>query len=200
MTESRTKSSGAARPGGGRAARAREEPMTVRALRDGRYVVETEGGTYVVDLRERSCTCPDHSIRGTRCKHLRRVAIEVTTGAIPAPEERRGVCAVCGTAILVARTEGGPHCCDRHRLVAGDLVRDRELGGLLVVDRWTGDRADDHRTEEGRLVADYATNVAYGRHEPVVEAAYVDDVERSGLDDARRYAFPTSRLVPVDPS
>lgn len=29
----------------------------------------TGGETYTVDLRERTCTCPDHRIRGVACKH-----------------------------------------------------------------------------------------------------------------------------------
>ncbi|OYR74477.1 hypothetical protein DJ71_19235, partial [Halorubrum sp. E3] len=62
--------------------------MTVRPLRDRRYVVETDGGTYVVALDAGTCTCPDHAIRGSRCKHLRRVAMEVTAGTVPAPDER----------------------------------------------------------------------------------------------------------------
>jgi hypothetical protein len=52
----------------GRARRARIEPMAVRPLRDGRYVVETDGGTYVVDLEAADCTCPDHAIRDVRCE------------------------------------------------------------------------------------------------------------------------------------
>lgn len=42
------------------------------------YDVRTEsGGEYVVDLREPACTCPDFRYRDRRCKHLRRVALEV---------------------------------------------------------------------------------------------------------------------------
>lgn len=36
--------------------------MTIRPLRDRRYVVETDGGTYVVALDAGTCTCPDHAI------------------------------------------------------------------------------------------------------------------------------------------
>jgi hypothetical protein len=171
--------------------------MTVRPLRDGRYVVETAGGTYVVALDEATCTCPDHAIRGARCKHLRRVAMEVTAGRVPAPDERTGACAVCGAALFVPRTADGPRLCDRHERSPGDVVRDRETGGLLVVRETTTERADAHRTGEGRLVADYPTNAAYGAHEPVVIAVYL----AAGREetDPRRYAFPASRLVPVDP-
>jgi hypothetical protein len=173
--------------------------MTVRSLRDGRYVVETEGGTYVVDPDARDCTCPDHAIRGARCKHLRRVAIEVTGGRTPAPDRRASACAVCGERLFAPRHDPGPHLCARHALAPGDLVRDRERGGLLVVVEATGERADEHRTEEGRPVADYATNVDYGAHEPVVRAVYLDGLRPdAGVARARRYAFPASRLVPAD--
>jgi hypothetical protein len=63
--------------------------MAVRPLGDGRYTVESErGATYVVDLDARRCSCPDHEIRGVRCKHMRRVAIEITEGRLPAPDEQ----------------------------------------------------------------------------------------------------------------
>ena len=173
----------------GRARRARIEPMTVRPLRDRRYVVETDGGTYVVDLERRSCTCPDHALRGARCKHLRRVAIEITEGRIPAPHERPTVCAVCGRETFVPLDATGPQLCDRHTFVPGDVVTDRETGSALVVGAVTDRRADAVETREGRLVADYETNRHYGRHEPVVEAVYLDD-----RPPRRRYRFPASRL------
>ncbi|MFB6080999.1 MAG: SWIM zinc finger family protein [Haloferacaceae archaeon] len=179
-----------------RSERARVEPMTVRPLRDGRYVVETDGGTYVVDLVSRTCTCPDHAIRGARCKHLRRVAMEVTAGRVPAPDRRTSACAVCGERLFVPMAARGPQLCARHERAPGDVVRDRETGGLLVVSETTTERADEHRTGEGRLVADYPTNADYGAHEPVVLAVYLAAADD---DEPRRYAFPASRLVPVDP-
>ncbi|MFB6304251.1 MAG: SWIM zinc finger family protein [Haloferacaceae archaeon] len=181
-------------PENGRAERARTEPMTVRPLRDGRYVVETEGGTYVVDLEDRTCTCPDHAIRGARCKHLRRVALDVTADRLPAPDERASACAVCGRRLFVPIHADGPRLCDRHDHAPGDVVRDRETGGLLLVVETTDERADEHRTEEDRLVAEYPTNEDYGDHEPVVLAVYL----ASTGDDPRRYAFPASRLTAVD--
>ncbi|WP_435074000.1 SWIM zinc finger family protein [Halorubrum sp. HHNYT27] len=182
----------------GRSARAVTEEMTVRPLRDRRYVVETDGGTYVVALDAGTCTCPDHAIRGFRCKHLRRVAMEVTAGSIPAPNERVGVCAVCGAETFVPLDAGRSHLCARHDFEPGDLVRDRETDERVVVVAVTTDRADAYRTEEGRLVDEYATNAAYGAHEPVVEAVYVDAIRPGrGITDCKRYAFPASRLVRV---
>jgi hypothetical protein len=174
--------------------------MAVRPLRDGRYVVETDGGTYVVDLEARTCTCPDHAIRGARCKHLRRVAIEVTERLVPAPDQRRATCAVCGRETFVPRTDPGPHLCPRHDRVPGDVVRDRETGSPLVVVTRRRGRADEVRTREGRPVADYPTNGDYGRHEPVFDCVYLADARLVGdaIDptDARRYSFPASRLCP----
>ncbi|WP_136589895.1 SWIM zinc finger family protein [Salinigranum halophilum] len=173
----------------GRALRARTEPMTVRPLRDRRYVVETDGGTYVVDIERRTCTCPDHVIRGARCKHLRRVAIEVTERRVPAPDERPGVCAVCGRETFVPFDSTGARLCDRHRHRPGDVVTDRETESALLVVGVTTDRADAVETAEGRLVADYESNRHYGGHEPVVDAVYLED-----RAPRKRYRFPASRL------
>jgi hypothetical protein len=166
--------------------------MTVRPLRDRRYVVETEGGTYVVDLDRRTCTCPDHAIRGSRCKHLRRVAIEVTERRVPGPDERPAVCAVCGRETFVPFDSTGAQLCDRHAHRPGDVVTDRETGSALLVVGVTTDRADAVETREGRLVADYESNRHYGGHEPVVDAVYLEDRE-----PRRRYQFPASRLRSV---
>jgi len=170
--------------------------MAVRPLRDGRYAVETEGGTYVVDLDAHTCTCPDHQLRHARCKHLRRVAFEVTERLVPPPGKRTAVCAVCGGRTFVPTAFRGPALCPRHDHRPGDLVRDRETGKRLIVVAATGERADRVETEEGRLVADYPTNADYGAHEPVFRAVYLDSLRREG--DVRRYAFPASRLQRVD--
>jgi hypothetical protein len=172
--------------------------MLVRALRDDRYVVETEHGTYVVDLDGRNCTCPDHAIRGSRCKHLRRVAIEVTEGRVPPPGKRTAVCAVCGTNVFVPVGPRGPTLCETHLLRPGDLVRDKETKQLLVVTEVTDERADEYLTEERTAIAEYRSNAEYGDHEPVVEAVYLDALEttdgRLSREGAKRYGFPASRL------
>jgi hypothetical protein len=183
--------------------------MTVWALRDGRYLVDTDGGRYVVDAGRASCTCPDSAVRGARCKHVRRVALAVDSGVVPAPHERERTCAVCGGPAFVARdaAAGSPALCPRHDHAPGSLVADRETGKSLVVVAAAGQRADEARTVEGRVVADYDTNAAYGRHEPVIAARYVDTrTETGGCDDrdrpapaGRRYLFPASRLRPIDP-
>ncbi|WP_246403978.1 SWIM zinc finger family protein [Halobellus ruber] len=173
--------------------------MTVWPLRDGRYLVAREGRTYVVDAERATCTCPDSTIRGARCKHVRRVAIEIDAGTVPAPDERERPCAVCGGPAFVAADADGPALCARHDHAPGDLVADRETGNLLVVASATGRRADDVRTDENRLVADYDTNAAYGRHEPVFAARYVDALPgRRAAAPGRTYLFPASRLRPVE--
>ena len=181
----------------GRARRARVEPMAVRPLRDGRYAVETAGGTYVVDLDAGTCTCPDHQLRGARCKHRRRVALEVTERLVPPPGQRTAVCAVCGGRTFVPTAFDGPALCARHDHQPGELVRDRETGDRLIVVAATGERADHVETAEGRLVADYPTNADYGPHEPVFRAVYLDSLRRDG--DVKRYAFPASRLQRIEP-
>ncbi|MEF8781400.1 MAG: SWIM zinc finger family protein [Haloferacaceae archaeon] len=183
----------------GRTHRALTEEMTIRPLRDGRYVVETDGGTYVVDLEGATCTCPDHAIRGEYCKHLRRVAFEVAAESLPAPDERRGACAVCGRELFVPRREAGSYLCDEHRPAVGEVVRDRESGSLLVVVAVTTERADSFETDEGRVVADYPTNADYGAHEPVVRAVYASGLAPDrDVDDLNPYGFPASRIVRLD--
>ncbi|MFC7204929.1 SWIM zinc finger family protein [Haloferax namakaokahaiae] len=186
----------------GRARRARTEPMAVRPLRDGRYVVETDGGTYVVDIDARTCTCPDNAIRHARCKHLRRVAIEITLGEVPLPGEKSATCAVCGSRTFVPMDFHGPALCADHEHRPGDLVRDRETGGLLVVMRRLHTRADETPTPTGKLVSEYETNEEYGDHEPVFEAVYLESIRATAnldaLEHQRAYRFPASRLRRVE--
>jgi hypothetical protein len=175
--------------------------MAVRPLRDDRYVVETAGGTYVVDAESETCTCPDHAIRGARCKHVRRVAIEIAEGLVPPPGHRTATCAVCGGRVFVPTWERPPVLCATHDHRPGDLVVDRETGKRLVVVAATGRRADEATTDQGRAIADYETNEAYGDHEPVFEAVYLESlgpvVDLGDVADAKRYGFPASRLRPV---
>jgi len=75
-----------------RAARAWAERMAVRPVGDGRYAVDSQSGaTYVVDVPAGRCTCPDATIRGETCKHLRRVAIEITRGQTLPPDDGEGL-------------------------------------------------------------------------------------------------------------
>ncbi|WP_277554724.1 SWIM zinc finger family protein [Halobaculum limi] len=187
----------------GRAIRARTEPMAVYPLRDDdSYLVDTEGGSYVVDLASDRCTCPDHELRHQRCKHLRRVDLEVGIGRVPAPGERVAACAVCGGGVFVPTCETGAFLCGSHRPRLGSFVRDRETGKRLVVTGVTTARADEYETPEGRRISDYETNEAYGDHEPVVDAVYVDgrlDADVLDVSGLRRYGFPASRLRRVAP-
>ncbi|MFD1598601.1 SWIM zinc finger family protein [Halobellus rarus] len=171
--------------------------MTVRPLRDGRYVVESDGGTYVVAAGRTTCTCPDNAIRGARCKHIRRVSLEIEAGVVPGPNERERVCAVCGGRTFGPIDDGSPALCDRHDHATGDIVRDRETGTLLVVVESVGERADETRTDEGRLVSTYETNAAYGGQEPVFAAVYVASLP-ADTEAERRYLFPASRLQHLD--
>lgn len=180
-----------------RAARAWTERMAVRPLADGRYAVDSEsGGTYVVDLDERSCTCPDRSIRGAVCKHMRRVAIEISSRRVPPPGERFATCAACGVGTTVPRDVDPPALCDACHLDRGDVVSDHETGDRLVVATVTDRRADEVVVEAaGVTVADYETNAGYPDDDLVVEATYLGDY---GRENPRRYSFPRSRLERVD--
>lgn len=169
--------------------------MAVTALDGGQYTVTSHSGaTYLVDLPNGDCTCPDHEIRGERCKHLRRVAIEVTEGRVPPPGRRRGTCLVCGRPSFVPET--APAVCTDCRLERGDLATDRETGETVVVYRWTEKTAAERYIEATDCtVAEYRDNKGYPPTDPVVEVVYPFSGDRdAGLDDRPRYAFPRSRL------
>lgn len=180
-----------------RSARAWTERMAVRPLGEGRYAVDSQSGaTYVVDLPAGTCSCPDHLIRGQRCKHLRRTAIEVNEGRVPPPGRARADCSVCGRTAFVPEDESVP-VCDDCRLERGDRVVDRETGDVLVVARVTDERAADVEIPAaGSTVAAYPTNRDYDPEDVVVEAVYPRERVRARADgrDPRRYSFPRSRL------
>ena len=74
-----------------RTKRARTENMLV-ALRKtgGIYTVRGESGnTYRVDIATEECTCPDQQKTATeRCKHIRRVELEIRNRTVPTPDGR----------------------------------------------------------------------------------------------------------------
>lgn len=181
-----------------RAARAWVERMAVRPLGDSAYAVDSQSGaTYVVDFEDNSCTCPDHQIRNQICKHMRRVAIEISTKRVPPPGKRRATCAACDVETFTPTDEAEPHLCEKCKLEPGDVVRDRETGDRLVVARVTPDRADEvDIPAAGCTVADYETNEDYPAEDPVVEASYLGSIARSNAP--KRYSFPLSRLELVD--
>lgn len=176
-----------------RAVRAWTERMAVTPLGGGCYRVEGESERdYTVDLLDRRCTCPDYRYRGAQCKHLRRVAIEVTRRLVPPPGKREADCARCGHEAFVPET-ADPPLCDDCRLDTGDVVVDRESADSLVVRRVRPDRADEYVVPAtGRTVADHAGNETYPADDHVVDVVYLGDHLRD--DDPREYAFPYSRL------
>lgn len=180
-----------------RALRAWTERMAVTPIGGGCYLVESESGNeYTVDLIDRRCTCPDYQYRGVQCKHIRRVAIEITQERVPPPGKRVADCAHCGREAFVPETEEPP-LCDDCRLEEGDLVVDRETADSLVVRRVRPERADESVIETtGRTVADHEGNEGYPTDDLVVDAVYLGASLRT--DDPREYAFPYSRLRKTD--
>lgn len=176
-----------------RAARAWTEKMSVLALGDGKYVVVGESDSaYEVDLQSGWCTCPDHQYRGEQCKHLRRVALEITGSRVPDPDQQAITCLACGRRAFVH--DGEPAVCESCRFTPGTTVRDRETDDLLVVVEQTGDRADCVLIHEG-TVADYPTNVGYPHGDPVVMCVYpFSGSSDEPFEQRRQYAFPHSRL------
>ncbi|MCU4717436.1 SWIM zinc finger family protein [Halapricum hydrolyticum] len=181
-----------------RAARAWTERMAVRPLGGGRYAVDSHSGaTYVVNLPESRCTCPDHRIRGERCKHIRRVAIEVTSHRVPPPGKRQVRCAQCGVETFVEEDSAEPWFCSNCRFEPGDVVLDRETGDRLVVAGVTTQRADEYVIDTvDSTVAAYETNAGYPDDDLVVEASYLGDVAHR--EQPRTYAFPHSRLAATE--
>ncbi|MDG5777468.1 SWIM zinc finger family protein [Haloarculaceae archaeon H-GB2-1] len=181
-----------------RTVRAWTERMAVRPLGGGRYAVDSQSGaTYVVDVPDHRCTCPDHEIRGEHCKHLRRVAIEITAHRVPPPGKRAVPCGVCGTETFVPEAEAPPHVCAHCNLEPGTVVLDRETGDRLTVTEVTATAADEYVIEAvDETVADYPGNRGYPTDDLVVHAVYVGDAARH--DEPRTYAFPHSRLRRTD--
>lgn len=184
-----------------RSQRARMERMAVTPIGGGIYEIESQSGNvYSVDLPGGRCTCPDHNFRGVRCKHLRRVAMEVTEGRVPPPGEEAVACTNCGEEIFVDERSDGPHVCETCWLQPGEAVVDRETGDLLVVVRTIDRRANEVTiTDRESTVADYPTNEGYRADDVVVEAMYPipaglgeNDFEPHHL---RRYSFPRGRLA-----
>lgn len=70
-----------------RTERAKSENMDVSFLaKPGQYEVHSASDSYYdVDVLEETCTCPD---RADRCKHLRRVDLEIEAGLVPRPDGR----------------------------------------------------------------------------------------------------------------
>lgn len=173
-----------------RSVRAWTERMAVRRLDDGRYEVEGESDeTYVVDLDGKSCTCPDHRIRGERCKHLRRVAIEINLGRAPPPGSP--ACRYCGAAMEADEVGSLPPLCPSCSLEPGEYVTDRETGDTLRVVGVRDRRADEVVIPElDTTVAEHETNRAYDPSAPVVDVTYPG---ASG-STRRTYSFPLPRL------
>ncbi|MFC6837118.1 SWIM zinc finger family protein [Halomarina ordinaria] len=197
-----------------RAARAWTERMAVSVRGGGVYDVYSQSGhTYTVDLVDGVCSCPDNQYREERCKHIRRVALEITGGRVPAPGYRAVTCRGCGREAFVR--EERPALCDDCYLPPGTTVRDRETDALVVVVEPSDVPADESPVplrqttldEVARdlptvetTVADYPGNERYPADDPVVRVVYPFSGPADGeFEDLQRYSFPLSRLERVAP-
>jgi len=175
--------------------------MAVAPIGDGYYdVVTEENHVYTVNLPGGTCTCPDSRLRGARCKHVRRVAIDVSEGRVPQPGQRRADCADCGRPFFVAEDQEDPVYCAQCTLQPGEYVIDRETGDLVVVVRTTDRRAGEVTVPgTDHSIAEHPTNGGYGPDEPLVEVLYPlpvgvepDEIRARHL---KRYSFPRRRLT-----
>lgn len=188
---------------GERPRRARTERMAVRPLGAGRYEVAGASGIrYLVSLADGWCTCPDYLMRGARCKHLHRVAIEMDAGTVPSPDKQLTLCAGCDAETAVD-SAADPPLCAHCRLSPGDVVLDRQTGDPLVVVEVLDARADEVEIPEAdSTVADYPANRGYPPRDPVVRVVYPGSVRAvtRAPRPPKRYAFPISRLRRLDAS
>lgn len=169
--------------------KALREPMQIRRFGEDRFIVETTGGTYVVDPDAETCTCADAAIRSTKCKHQHRVQWELVYGILQTADR---FCAVCAAPI---EDNSQPGLCKDHHPDSGEFVRDRETNATLIVIAITPFRADVYQTADGTPIAAYPSNAAYGDHEPVILATYARSVgPNQSIEDAPRYGFPASRI------
>lgn len=113
-----------------RTRRAITEEMDILFVGIGRYVVHSESGNrYEIDTFENSCTCPDWQKPSTpsRCKHIRRVELEIDAGTVPRPDGRLAESQVVSTH---ARSTVPP----KGRLETGN--EDRSSGPIPEFDRY----------------------------------------------------------------
>jgi len=176
--------------------RAWTRPMTVRPFGDG-YLVDCADSTHYVSLGPGGCSCENTT--ENHCEHVRRVAIEINLGRVPPPSERTVECRGCGRSVGVSAADSPPALCGECHLEPGDVVVDAEGDGetaLLVVSE-PGPPAEFVTVpDDGRTVADYASNDGYPDDAPVVEVVYPGDVSTDR--EPRRYLFPLARLRQPD--
>lgn len=79
---SRKAYAGVAPPDPGRLEKARRLAPLVRLAGNGKYIVPSQNSTreYKVDITAGTCSCPDYSKRGIKCKHI--LAAEMAAGEI----------------------------------------------------------------------------------------------------------------------
>lgn len=178
--------------------RAWTEPMSVKPF-GGAYLVDCDDEpTRFVRLGDSNCSCGGTD-GDDRCKHVRRVAIEINIGRVPPPSGRSIPCQGCGTAVDVSVADDLPHLCPECNVEPGDLVVDREgdANTPLLVVSGPGLPADEVTVPEADVsVAEYSGNDDYRSSAPVVEAVFPQSVSTDR--PPRRYLFPVPRLTKPD--
>ena len=87
-----------------------EDIDRARGAEDVYLVVSQSGSEYLVDLRFKSCECPDSTHRDVLCKHIRRAEFAVSERPLPAWVDLDDVAGELGehvTTEQVAATDGG---------------------------------------------------------------------------------------------
>lgn len=165
----------------------------------GAYLVDAEDeGTQFVRLGDGACSCGGGD-GDDRCKHLRRVAIEINLGRVPPPSGRSISCQGCASAVDVSVADDPPHLCPDCAVAPGDLVVDREgdASTPLLVVSGPGLPAEDVTVPGTDVtVAAYDCNDEYRARAPVVEAVFPQSVSTDR--PPRRYLFPVPRLAKPD--
>jgi hypothetical protein len=167
--------------------------MTVSPFGDA-YLVDCQEETRYVTLGPGECSCGQAAPEDP-CEHVRRIAIEINLGRVPAPGERTADCSGCGRPVAVTAADSPPPLCPECHLAPGDVVVDIEgetETPLLVVSE--PGRPADMVTVHGeeQTVAEHPTNDGFPPDSPVVEAIYPQAVSTDR--EPRRYLFPLARL------
>ncbi|MDS0220873.1 hypothetical protein NDI54_05830 [Haloarcula sp. S1AR25-5A] len=113
-----------------------------RGAEDLVLVTSESGSSYLVDVREDSCECPDAEYRDIECKHVKRARFSLALDAIPAD----------AAAACDVDPDLGQHCDADLRFAAAD-------GGIIVADD-DGEILDEDDDEPDQQRLDEAVDLS----------------------------------------